>query len=87
MILDHPFQFYIYDKEQGLMLFEGRLGSPEVPDAKPTSPLLDAKQMDADFWANLFGINPIDPTGHTNGAHYIMPTFLTSFVIAYQLNT
>lgn len=64
MILDHPFQFFIYDKEQGLMLFEGRLGSPEVPDAEPTSPLLDAKHLDADFWANSFGVNPIDPTAN-----------------------
>jgi serpin B len=64
MILDHSFQFFIYDKEQGLMLFEGRLGSPEVPDAEPTSPLLDAKHLDADFWANSFGVNPIDPTAN-----------------------
>jgi len=64
MILDHPFQFFIYDKEQGLMLFEGRLGSPEVPEAEPTSPLLDAKHLDADFWANSFGVNPIDPTAN-----------------------
>jgi len=64
MILDHPFQFFIYDKEQELMLFEGRLGSPEVPETEPESPLLDAQHTDADFWSNSFGVNPIDPTAN-----------------------
>jgi serine protease inhibitor len=61
MILDHPFQFFIYNKGQGLMLFEGRLGLPEVPEAEPASPLLDAQHLDADFWLSSFGVNPIDP--------------------------
>ena len=33
MKLDHPFQFFIYDKSEGLALFEGRLGGePTLPE-------------------------------------------------------
>ncbi|KAL3772093.1 hypothetical protein ACHAW5_004931 [Stephanodiscus triporus] len=66
MVLDHPFQFFIYDKEQELMLFEGRLGSPEIPETEPECPLLDAQHSDADFWSNSFGVNPIDPTANVS---------------------
>jgi serpin B len=55
MMLDHPFQFFIYDEEEKLMLFEGRLGAPEVPKEEPSTPLLDAKHSDADFWVSHFG--------------------------------
>eukprot|EP00579_Thalassiosira_antarctica_P009098 CAMPEP_0201902378 /NCGR_PEP_ID=MMETSP0902-20130614/54921_1 /ASSEMBLY_ACC=CAM_ASM_000551 /TAXON_ID=420261 /ORGANISM="Thalassiosira antarctica, Strain CCMP982" /LENGTH=1151 /DNA_ID=CAMNT_0048436377 /DNA_START=102 /DNA_END=3557 /DNA_ORIENTATION=- len=61
MILDHPLQFFIYDKEEDLMLFEGRLGAPEVPETDPDVPLLDAKHSDSDFWSNAFFVNPVDP--------------------------
>ncbi|KAL3822074.1 hypothetical protein ACHAXA_000142 [Cyclostephanos tholiformis] len=61
MILDHPFQFFVYDKEQELMLFEGRLGLPEVPETEPACPLLNSQHQDANFWSDTFGVNPIDP--------------------------
>jgi len=35
MRVDHPFQFFIYDEKEELMLFEGRLGLPKVPE-KPS---------------------------------------------------
>lgn len=62
MILDHPFQFFIYDKSEKLVLFEGRLGLPEVLEVEPEIALLDAKHSDSDFWSTEFGITPIDPT-------------------------
>lgn len=68
MMLDHPFQFFIYDEEEKLMLFEGRLGAPKVPEEEPSTPLLDAKHSDADFWKSHFGWEPVDapvPTSST----------------------
>ena len=68
MMLDHPFQFFIYDEEEKLMLFEGRLGAPKVPEEEPSTPLLDAKHLDADFWKSHFGWEPVDapvPTSST----------------------
>lgn len=60
MRVDHPFQFFIYDEKEELMLFEGRLGLPKVPE-KPSTPLLDAKHSDSDFWQVNFGADPVDP--------------------------
>lgn len=57
MILDHPFQFFIYDKTQDLMLFEGRLGEPEIPEIEPEEALLDALHSADGFWLNAFGID------------------------------
>ena len=60
MLLDHPFQFFIYNWEENLMLFEGRLGEPEVPEIEPSVPLLNAKHLDSDFWSSNFFVSPID---------------------------
>ena len=58
MILDYPFQFFIYVKDSTVMFFEGRLGKPEVPDqTEPKVPLLDAKHSDSDFWSKTFGVD------------------------------
>jgi len=51
--LDHPFQFFIYDKAQGLALFEGRVGEPGVPEGMPKGQLLDSKRTDDDFWSKV----------------------------------
>ncbi|KAL7547956.1 hypothetical protein ACHAWF_011246 [Thalassiosira exigua] len=59
MVLDHPFQFWIYDRKEGLMLFEGRVGAPGTPDAEPG--LLDLQHSDEDFWSNLFDVEPVEP--------------------------
>ena len=66
MMMDHPFQFFIYDSEEDLVLFEGRLGSPNVPENEEDSnnddlSLLELKHSDKDFWQSVFGVNPIDP--------------------------
>jgi len=74
MVLDHPFQFFIYDESEKVALFEGRLGAPEIPDAKPEADLLDAKHSDVDFWSKRFGVDPtcpkdacLDPVGKCAG--------------------
>ncbi|KAL7525277.1 hypothetical protein ACHAXR_000928, partial [Thalassiosira sp. AJA248-18] len=61
MVLDHPFQFFIYDKSEDLVLFEGRLGAPEVPETDPEVALLDAVHSNSDFWSNAFYVNPVEP--------------------------
>ena len=61
MILDHPFQFFIYDAIEDLVLFEGRVGAPEVPDDEPVEPLLNATRSDSDFWTSNFGVDPMEP--------------------------
>ncbi len=61
MMLDHPFQFFIYDEKEELMLFEGRLGLPKVPEKEPSTPLLGAKHSNSDFWQAHFGVNPVNP--------------------------
>eukprot|EP00571_Detonula_confervacea_P011578 CAMPEP_0172306950 /NCGR_PEP_ID=MMETSP1058-20130122/7910_1 /TAXON_ID=83371 /ORGANISM="Detonula confervacea, Strain CCMP 353" /LENGTH=276 /DNA_ID=CAMNT_0013019001 /DNA_START=21 /DNA_END=851 /DNA_ORIENTATION=+ len=61
MILDHSFQFFIYDKSEDLVLFEGRLGAPEIPENEPTEPLLESVHSESDFWSNAFYVNPVDP--------------------------
>jgi hypothetical protein len=43
------------------VLFEGRVGAPEMPGTEPEVPLLDAVHSDSDFWSNNFYVNPIDP--------------------------
>jgi hypothetical protein len=60
MMLDHPFQFFIYDKSEDLVLFEGRVGTPEVPENDPGVPLLDAMHSESDFWSKTFYVSPTD---------------------------
>jgi serine protease inhibitor len=61
MIMDHPFQFFVYDQDEDLVLFEGRLGETEVPDEAPVALLLDSVHLDDDFWQSSFGVTPVSP--------------------------
>ena len=61
--LDHPFQFFVYDSSQGLMLFEGRLGEPEVSES---SAALEGYHSDEDFWSNTFGVDVTLPRTTSN---------------------
>eukprot|EP00585_Thalassiosira_rotula_P023287 CAMPEP_0196224908 /NCGR_PEP_ID=MMETSP0912-20130531/49607_1 /TAXON_ID=49265 /ORGANISM="Thalassiosira rotula, Strain GSO102" /LENGTH=541 /DNA_ID=CAMNT_0041504349 /DNA_START=604 /DNA_END=2229 /DNA_ORIENTATION=- len=84
--LDHPFQFFIYDNAQGLALFEGRVGKPEVPEGMPKVPLLDSKRTDDDFWSKVYyGVTPMPPpafvaavTGVGGGLTETQPTVVAS---------
>ncbi|KAL7493413.1 hypothetical protein ACHAWT_002441 [Skeletonema menzelii] len=63
MMMDHPFQFFIIDEDEDLVLFEGRLGKPEIPAGgeSPSSSQLDLVHADEDFWPSSFGVNPVNP--------------------------
>ena len=61
IMLDHPFQFFIQDKLEELVLFEGRLGVRENLETEPTEALMDMKQSDGNFWWKVFGVKPVDP--------------------------
>eukprot|EP00984_Skeletonema_dohrnii_P003091 scaffold1036_cov135-Skeletonema_dohrnii-CCMP3373.AAC.1 len=64
MMMDHPFQFIIYDEDEDLVLFEGRLGEPEILDgveSAPSSFLGDSVHADEDFWQSSFGVEPVNP--------------------------
>ena len=55
VLLDHPFQFFIVEDLTGVVVFEGKLGSPELVDSN--APLL-AQHSDSDFWtSNNFGLS------------------------------
>mmetsp|Transcript_18545 Transcript_18545/g.29105 ORF Transcript_18545/g.29105 Transcript_18545/m.29105 type:complete len:496 (+) Transcript_18545:144-1631(+) len=63
MMMDHPFQFFIYDEKEDLVLFEGRFGEPKVPDGgqSATSSMVESVHADEDFWPSTFGVNPVNP--------------------------
>jgi len=61
MTLNHPFQFFIYDKDEELTLFEGRVGNPGLPEDEPQVELLDASHSDSDFWPDNFYVDPVNP--------------------------
>jgi len=61
-LADHPFQFWIYDSQEDIVLFEGRVGAPEaIEDAVAQ---VSRKHDDADFWTSQFGksAEPQPPT-------------------------
>ena len=66
VVLDHPFQFFIHDATENLMLFEGRLGAPQVPGVAPAAPLLDARHADRNFWSKTFNVRPVAPVAVGN---------------------
>mmetsp|Transcript_6346 Transcript_6346/g.13979 ORF Transcript_6346/g.13979 Transcript_6346/m.13979 type:complete len:530 (-) Transcript_6346:2192-3781(-) len=73
MMCNHPFQFFIYDEMEGLVLFEGRVGMPEIPEGEPAEPLLDGKHSDEDFWTKAFYVTPVDPPTPTVDGTNDMP--------------
>lgn len=55
-LADHPFQFFIYDENEQVVIFEGRVGNPGIVEGAAT-PQLMARHEDADFWAANFGVD------------------------------
>lgn len=62
-LADHPFQFFIYDAGHDLILFEGRVGAPTIPDDWPPA-FFQPVHSDPDFWTSNFGLDdpPVQPT-------------------------
>ena len=56
MELNHPFQFFIYDQMEDVVLFEGRVGAPDVPEGSVAS--LRSVHSEDDFWSKNFDVNP-----------------------------
>lgn len=60
-LANHPFQFFIYESEEDVVLFEGRVGDPgstyTVED-----PSLGAQHNDESFWTDSFNVDPRSPT-------------------------
>lgn len=54
---DHTFQFFVYEENEGIVLFEGRVSHPEPPKEGEAAQL-QAKHSDADFWKNNFLVEP-----------------------------
>lgn len=73
MLCDHPFQFFIYHESEELVLFEGRVGMPELPDAVDQEPRLKSKHNDEDFWER-FGVEPISPRFEAEDSSGSSPT-------------
>mmetsp|Transcript_25300 Transcript_25300/g.51682 ORF Transcript_25300/g.51682 Transcript_25300/m.51682 type:complete len:500 (-) Transcript_25300:476-1975(-) len=72
---DHPFQFFVYDRIEDLVLFEGQVGNPGIADDALT-PKLAAKHSDDDFWTKNFGVgqlvmpdNIFNPFGSSTPEH------------------
>jgi len=64
MVCDHPFQFFIYDGGEDLVLFEGRVGMPAIPEVEPAAPLLNASHSEGDFWSKEFFVDAVDPPAY-----------------------
>jgi serine protease inhibitor len=59
-LADHPFQFFIYDTKEELVIFEGQVGNPGISDtAEPAQ--FNASHTDDDFWSSTFGVEPDEP--------------------------
>lgn len=54
-LANRPFQFWIYDSLNDVVLFEGRVVHPETSD---TTARHNGTHAQADFWPNLFGVEP-----------------------------
>ena len=52
-VADHPFQFFIYDSYEELVLFEGLVSDPSVSVDTPT-PTLQLSHNDPNFWFDRF---------------------------------
>ncbi|CAB9496878.1 Leukocyte elastase inhibitor [Seminavis robusta] len=69
---DRPFQFFIHDQAENVVLFEGRVGQPEIPQGSAAP--LQAKHEDADFWENTFFVEATMPVPETMPATTEAPT-------------
>jgi serpin B len=61
-LADHPFQFFIYDSKEEVMLFEGRVGNPGIPQGAPEPELKKSHGSHSDFWQTIFGVNNVNVT-------------------------
>lgn len=65
MILDHPFQFWIYDEKEDLVIFEGSVGRPKIPEGSVAHlnrfHLEEGNGMDRSaFWKKTFNVDAVE---------------------------
>ena len=56
-LANHPFQFFIYESQEDVVLFEGYVSDPGSTYTAETS-ALNAQHGDADFWKESFNVDP-----------------------------
>lgn len=56
-LANHPFQFFIYEDEEDLVLFEGQVGNPGAAIETET-PNLDIQHASPTFWSDTFQVEP-----------------------------
>lgn len=61
-LANHPFQFFIYESEEGLVLFEGRVEDPGATK-EPETPNLLSQHADTGFWKDQFDVEPREMSG------------------------
>jgi serpin B len=82
-LCDHPFQFFIYDENEEVFLFEGRVGSPGTPEGS-SGAQFQPLHSDADFWRSNFAVEPQvfqQDTGSSSAFAQRMTTALSILVI------
>lgn len=58
MLVDHPFQFFLHDRDTGVVLFEGRVVLPEVQE-NDDAPTTTNHTTDA-YWENQFRVTTLN---------------------------
>jgi serine protease inhibitor len=76
-LADHPFQFFIIEEDEELVLFEGRVGDPGVIDGEETPPL-DAQHSDSDFWKTHLNEEPRGPSS----SYQLSPAWLSTLTVS-----
>jgi serine protease inhibitor len=59
IMMDHPFQFFVLDTEQQVVLFEGQVGNPGISQDAAAAEL-EAQHADGDFWMANFNVEPTE---------------------------
>jgi len=76
VMCDHPFQFFIYDGTHNVVLFEGRVGNPGIPEGSTaTLTMLHSNDTfwSTNFYAATIVVEPnadLDPPAKTATADY-----------------
>ena len=86
-LADHPFQFFIIyetNNDEDLVLFEGRVGDPGIPEG--SSAPLTATHSEATFWKDLFFVEATLPQtaeeATANGSKNFFPTIVWTALVS-----
>lgn len=74
---DHPFQFWIYDSQEDVVLFEGRVGDPGIEEGATSR--LDHVHQDADFWKKSFNVEAVIVDRTSSGVSVASASSIVAF--------